>query len=86
MSPVIRHSRLCALLILMSCILAGLPRMAAAQSPTGSIEGTIVDASGAVLPGVTVTLVQADTKITRVAVSDGNGLFNAPLLPVGVYT
>jgi len=58
---------------------------ARAQSATGSIEGTVVDQSGAVLPGVTVTLVQADTNTQRVAVTDANGFFTAPLLPVGVY-
>ena len=37
------------------------------------------------MPGVTVTVVQTATGLTRTAVSDGNGFFRIPLLPVGVY-
>ena len=58
---------------------------AGAQSATGSVEGTIVDQSGALLPGVTVTLVEADTGAQRVTLSDADGRFAALLLPVGVY-
>ncbi len=58
---------------------------ARAQSATGSIEGSIVDQTGAVMPGVTVTAVQTSTGITRTTVSDDNGLFRLLLLPVGVY-
>ncbi|MEO7272302.1 MAG: carboxypeptidase regulatory-like domain-containing protein, partial [Vicinamibacterales bacterium] len=58
---------------------------AGAQSATGSIEGTIVDQSGAVLPGVTVTLAEADTGAQRVTLTDADGHFAALLLPVGVY-
>ena len=63
-----------------------LPSRAGAQSATGSIEGTVVDASGAVLPGVTVTVAESATGTERVATTDTNGLFRLPLLPVGVYT
>jgi len=61
------------------------PALATAQSVTGAIQGTVVDGSGAVLPGVTITLVNAATGATRVAVTDDRGLFAAELLPVGVY-
>src|SRR5262249_9087486 len=56
-----------------------------AQSPTGSIDGLIVDQSHAALPGVAVTLVHEATGIERTMHTDGSGLFRAPLLPVGVY-
>ena len=58
---------------------------ARAQSATGSIEGTVVDQAGAVLPGASVTLVQTDTGISRSVTSDANGLFRVLLLPVGAY-
>jgi hypothetical protein len=48
---------------------------AIAQSATGSIEGAIVDQSGAVMPGVTVTAVNAATGTTRTTVTDDNGVF-----------
>jgi outer membrane receptor protein involved in Fe transport len=59
---------------------------AIAQSATGSIEGTVVDPSAAVLPGVTVTVTERDTGAVRSVVTDDQGLFRAPVLPVGRYT
>lgn len=59
--------------------------LAGAQSATGSIEGVVVDQSGAVLPGVTVTITLPVTSLTRTVTSDDQGLFRAPLLPVGLY-
>jgi hypothetical protein len=58
---------------------------AAAQSVTGSIQGTVVDQSGAVLPGVTVTVTNTATGAARRSVTDAAGLFSAELLPVGPY-
>jgi outer membrane receptor protein involved in Fe transport len=55
------------------------------QSATGSIEGTVVDQTGALMPGVTVTVVHTATGTTRSSVTDDNGVFRIPLLPVGVY-
>src|SRR4051794_40748476 len=57
-----------------------------AQSPTGTIDGRVMDATGAVLPGVAVTLTHQATHATREVVSDAEGNFSAPLLPVGAYT
>ena len=51
------------------------PASASAQSATGTIEGTIVDQCGALMPGVTVTVVQPATGMTRTAVTDENGVF-----------
>jgi hypothetical protein len=63
-----------------------LARAVAAQTPTGSIDGVIVDSSGAVVPGVTVVLTHTPTGVAREVTSDAQGLFRAPLLPVGAYT
>ena len=56
-----------------------------AQSVTGSIQGTIVDSSGGVLPGVTVTVTNTATGSSRTVVTDATGTFRAELLPVGPY-
>jgi hypothetical protein len=56
-----------------------------AQAANGNIEGTVRDASGAVLPGVTVTVTNRDTGAQRVAVTDENGIYRAVLLPLGAY-
>jgi outer membrane receptor protein involved in Fe transport len=56
-----------------------------AQSATGSIEGHVVDPSGAAVPGVLITLHQPASGVTRTLTTDQRGLFRAPLLPVGTY-
>ncbi|MGH9349059.1 MAG: TonB-dependent receptor domain-containing protein [Vicinamibacterales bacterium] len=55
------------------------------QAINGTIEGTVTDQSGGVLPGVTVTVTNTDTGDTRVAVTNESGLYRAPLLPLGAY-
>jgi hypothetical protein len=71
------------LLTLLSAVAAS---PALAQSATGAIQGTVVDQSGGVLPGVTVSAANTGTGITRVMVTDQTGSFRAELLPVGRYT
>ena len=56
-----------------------------ASAQTAELRGTIVDESGAVLPGVTVTIKQTATGIERATVTDEHGLFRAPALLPGPY-
>jgi hypothetical protein len=58
---------------------------AQSQSVNGTIEGTIVDESGAALPGVNVTVANLDTGDTRVVVTNEAGVYRAPLLSLGAY-
>jgi hypothetical protein len=58
---------------------------ARASAQTAELRGTISDDSGAILPGVTVTIRQTDTGIERSAVTDDRGLFRAPALQPGPY-
>ena len=74
------------IVVLAACALVAPVAPAFAQSATATIEGTIVDQSGALLPGVTVTITEVDTGTQRVAMTDASGVFSAPLLPVGVYS
>jgi hypothetical protein len=64
---------------------ATLPARAQSQSTTGSIEGTVVDTSGGVLPGVTVTATNVDTGAERAVVTNADGLYRLVLLPLGQY-
>ena len=69
----------------LSLVLAG-PAYAQSQAAAnGSIEGAIVDASGGVLPGVTVTVTNIDTGAGRSVVTNATGLYRALLLPLGTY-
>jgi hypothetical protein len=51
----------------------------------GTIEGTVRDEQGAMLPGVTVTVTNIDTGQQRVVVTNESGLYRAPLLSLGTY-
>jgi len=62
-----------------------LPRAASAQLSTAQISGRITDQSGAVLPGVSVTVVQTDTAQTRTVTTDASGTYVLPNLPTGPY-
>ena len=62
------------------------PHPAHGQAVTGTILGTVTDNSGAVMPGVTITVTNVDTGRSRVYVTDGNGEYTAPSLPTGTYT
>jgi hypothetical protein len=58
---------------------------AAWAQATAQMSGTVRDESGAVLPGVTVTVTQTDTGFTRTAVTEGSGAYILPNLPIGPY-
>src|SRR4051812_10791009 len=79
-------SRVLAVLFVLLAVAAA-PRPADAQSQAagGAIEGTVTDQSGAVLPGVTVTVRNTATGVTRETTTEPSGLYRAPLLPVGPY-
>src|SRR5688500_7170429 len=68
--------------------LAALPAMAAAQSSTsGSIAGVVKDATGAVLPGVTVEAASpALIEKVRTVVTDGEGQYKIIDLRPGTYS
>jgi Carboxypeptidase regulatory-like domain/TonB dependent receptor len=59
---------------------------ATAQEVTGSINGTVKDANGAVVTGATVTITDSQKKVVvRTATTDDNGSFSAPDLPSALY-
>ena len=62
-----------------------IPSLATAQMTRGGLVGTVRDASGGVIPGVTVTVTNLDTNTVRVAVSDENGLYRLQALEPGRY-
>ncbi len=66
-------------LIVPTCIFAQ------SQATTGVIEGTAQDESGAVLPGVTITLLNTATNFEQVKITDAGGRFRGVLLPLGPY-
>lgn len=72
--------------LVFSCVLlGGAFGGASAQVTTGSILGTVKDASGGVLPGATVTATNVDTNFSRTDVTNEQGEYSVPFLPVGTY-
>jgi len=57
-----------------------------AQQQTGEIFGRVVDKSGAVLPGATVTVAGPALIQSRVVTVSETGTYRVPELPIGTYT
>ena len=71
---------LCALAVMLASI-----GQVAAQGTGGVIAGTIKDAQGGVLPGVSLTIRNAESGVSRTIVSGGDGTYRFAGLPPGRY-
>lgn len=83
------RSRSFLLLILLTTPFAShwaVPVAAQTQITTGVIQGTVTDATGAMLPGVSVEAKNIQTNLTRTTVTEANGRFVFLQLPPGPYT
>jgi hypothetical protein len=58
---------------------------ALAQLSSGTILGTVTDASGALVPGVTVKIINPATSLAREVVTNEDGNFRVESLPIGFY-
>ena len=56
-----------------------------AQTPTGTLQGTIVDTSGAVVPGAKVVITNVATNEKKQLTTDDEGRYIQPFLLVGDY-
>src|SRR5687768_3022829 len=79
------HRRITTGVLALAVGLFGLTGPAAAQEQTGSIQGVVKDASGAVLPGVTVEARSPAAVGISTAVTNEDGVYRFPALPPGVY-
>ena len=67
-------------------LLAGYATVLWGQVDTGSISGTVVDTSGAVVPGVAITARNEGNKTTQQTVTNASGFYTFPNLAVGEYS
>src|SRR5438093_1534283 len=72
------------LLALFAALMAA-PLSAQSQATTGVIEGTVLDETGAAVPGAAVTLRNTATNYERALTTDADGRFRGLLLPLGPY-
>src|SRR5579863_5952794 len=68
------------------CLVVCLAKPAFSQNrSTGEIRGVVTDTSGAVLPGVTVTVLNTNTGVATTFVTNGDGLYDSVSTPAGTY-
>jgi hypothetical protein len=86
-TSIIRRARLvramCGLALAAVCLIA--PTHASAQAVYGSLGGTVTDASGAALPGVTVTITSVDRQTVDSVVTNDSGFYTKDRLLPGTY-
>src|SRR5438874_1331262 len=83
-----RRRRIDLVVPMLVALLAAAPQAFAqggGASTTGSINGKVLDASGAVLPGVTVTATSPSLMGVQTSVTDSGGNYRFPALPPGTY-
>ena len=73
------------------CLFIGLfllfmPTMAAAQTVTGTLRGTVSDSKGAVVPGADVIIRNMETGQERTLKTGSEGVYVAPFMPLARYT
>ncbi|SEB38957.1 TonB-dependent receptor [Terriglobus roseus] len=72
-------------LLCLSAVLVCTGPSALSQTITGSINGTVTDASGAVLPGAKVIATNVQTNVSSTTESTSSGVYNLRFLQVGQY-
>lgn len=77
-------TKLCALVACLLLITTGV--FAQSQATTGNIQGRVLDPKDAVVPGVTITVVNQQTGLEKTTTSDAEGAYRLILLPPGPYT
>ena len=72
-------------LFLFLFLVCGSQAFLVAQVTTAAVSGTVKDESGAVIPGMSVSVRNQDTGMTRNVVTDDQGRYSAPDLELGNY-
>ncbi|PYR23355.1 MAG: hypothetical protein DMF98_18605, partial [Acidobacteria bacterium] len=81
----VRRTRTCAVVVVVICLASAVSAFAQAGGGTGTLTGTVVDSTGAALPGATVSATAANTGSVRTVVSSEAGLFRFAALNPGRY-
>ena len=76
--PII-SSILAVILLVVGCVVSR------AQTITGSVNGTVTDPSGAVIPNARVTAANTETGVTTETTTNNDGIYNIRFLQIGNY-
>jgi iron complex outermembrane receptor protein len=79
------HPRSVVAAVLITAVFTAASAVAQTSSAHSTISGIVKDSSGGAIPGVSVRVVNDETKATIDAVTDGQGAFQAMTLPEGRY-
>ncbi|MBI4478905.1 MAG: TonB-dependent receptor, partial [Acidobacteria bacterium] len=85
MSKLLMWDRTIGLILLATILGICAGRIAEGQLPTATISGVVRDSSGAVIPGVAVTVTNSETGQTRSGQTSNDGAYRFPALRVGTY-
>lgn len=78
--------RACRMAFLVSMLLtSALSNIATAQSGTATLQGTITDQTGAIIPGAQIQITSTSTGVSRDVTTNGAGIYTAPDLPADRY-
>ena len=80
-----RTSLMARVLVVVFLVFGLLANASHAQSTNAAVGGQITDEQGRVVPAVSVVLTNLNTGITYDAKTNGEGFYNAPNLPPGIY-
>jgi len=85
MLRIVLRSRVLQLALLLPAVLLASTAPAMAQAASASVSGTITDSQGGVLPGVTLTITNAESGTVRTSVTEADGKFRVGGLNPGRY-
>src|SRR5258708_23872057 len=71
--------------LVLACALVLLPAVARGQQFLANVTGTVTDVQGAVVPGVTVTVLNTDTNVSTEAQTNVRGAYTVQQLTPGPY-
>lgn len=67
-------------------LILSLPASLHAQTSLGQIAGNVLDSTGSVIPGATITITNTGTQAVRSLTTDDRGFYTATNLPIGNYS
>jgi hypothetical protein len=73
-------------LVAVSAVMLTVSTLSRAQTITGSVNGTVADSSGAVIPNASITAHNVDTGVDTKTTSNNTGDYNIRFLQIGHYT